>query len=141
MNDVSLLGQEWQVLQQEHAQHERNALLIKLTATGAAFVSLAVVVDLLLVGVLILMLWLQEAMIRTTQARLAQRLMRLEALQRQELRQAADAFQLHTDWQAARGGFGSLIGEYLRNAARPTVAVPYVVLILVLMAALSMPPT
>jgi len=136
----SPLGQEWQILQQEHAQHERNALLIKLTATGIAFISLAVVVDLLLVGVLIAMLWLQEAMVRTTQTRLGARLLQLETMLRQDAQQTITAFQLHTDWQANRGGFFSLVGEYLRNAARPTVAIAYVVLLVILMAALSMPP-
>ncbi len=134
------IGQEWQLLQQEYAQHERNALLIKLTATGLAFISLAVVVDLLLVGVLIAMLWVQEAMVRTTQARLGARLLQLEALHRQDAQQNGSAFQLHTEWQAKRGGLISLAGEYIRNALRPTVAIPYAVLLVVLMAALSMPP-
>jgi len=136
----SPVAQEWQILQQEHAQHERNALLIKLAATGIAFISLAVVVDLLLVGILIVMLWLQEAMVRTTQNRLGTRLLQLEAVHRDDAQQTTHAFQLHTNWQANRGSFVSLVCEYLRSTAKPTVAIPYAVLLVILMAALSMPP-
>lgn len=139
MSTLPLLAQEWQVLQQQHAQHERNALCIKLLATSIAFISLAVVVDLLLVGVLIVTLWLQEAMIRTTQARLALRLMRLETLHRENSQQSSEAFQLHTQWRATRGNVIGLLGEYLSNLLRPTVAIPYAVLLMVLLAALSMP--
>ncbi len=140
MNDGSPIGQEWQILQQEHAQHERNALLIKLVAIGIAFIALAVVVDLLLVGVLIATLWLQEAMIRTTQARLGDRLLQLETLHRQVPVQISEAFQLHSAWKATRPAVGKLMGEYLINAIRPTVAIPYAVLLMILLAALSMPP-
>ncbi|MES2831635.1 MAG: hypothetical protein V4695_06560 [Pseudomonadota bacterium] len=140
MNASTPLGQEWQILQQEQALHERNALCIKLVATGIAFVSLAVVVDLLLVGILIAMLWLQEAIVRTTQSRLENRLLQLELLYREDHARADAAFQHHTDWRAQRQGFLGLVAEYLRSAVRPTVAIPYAVLLLVLLAALSMPP-
>jgi len=140
MTSFSAVSKEWQILQHEHAQYERNALLIKLTATAMAFISLAIVVDLLLVGILIVMLWLQEAMIRTSQARLGKRLLELESLHSQNPQQDSAAFQLHTNWHIDRGNALTLVGEYLRNAVRPTVAIAYAVLLIVLAAALSMPP-
>ena len=39
-------------------------------------------------------------------------------------------FQLHTQWLAARPGAAGLLRDYISNALRPTVAYPYVVLIL-----------
>lgn len=33
--------------------------------------------------------------------------------------------QLHSDWQASRPGGAALLLEYLKSALRPTVALPY----------------
>jgi len=72
-------------------------------------------------------LWLQEGILRTSQARLADRLLRIE-------RQVADgggnaAPHLYIEWESGRRGVIGLLAEYAAHAARPTVAYPYVVLI------------
>lgn len=130
------LAQEWGALQRDHEQYEKNALLLKIAAILMCFVALAVAVDLLLVGGLIAVLWLQEAIVRTGQARLGQRLLQIE----EQLRRVSPvpflAYQLHSDWLARRGGTLTLLREYAINAARPTVAFPYVALLLILLAAL-----
>jgi len=41
---------------------------------------------------------------------------------------------LHTDWQARRPGTAGLIKEYLAQSLRPTVAFPYPVLLVILLA-------
>jgi len=67
-------------------------------------------------------LWLQEGILRTSQARLAARLLQIES-------GASDPWRLHTEWQAGRSGVVGLLTEYVGNSLRPTVAFPYVVLL------------
>ena len=130
------LMQEWCALQHDHEQYEKNALLLKIVAIALCFIALAVVVDLLLVGLLIAAIWLQEAIVRTGQARLGQRLLQVEEQLRYVSPLPCLAFQLHSDWLARRGGGLKLLREYASNAVRPTVAFPYVALMVVLLAAL-----
>jgi hypothetical protein len=42
--------------------------------------------------------------------------------------------QLHSDWQARRPRGGALVGEYLKSALRPTVALPYPLLMALVVA-------
>jgi len=84
--------------------------------------------DLLIVPTL-LVFWLMEGIFRTSQSRLGSRLLRLEAHLRQDPPSGA-AYQLHSEWQAGRPGMLGLLGEYLGNAARPTVAFPYPLLLI-----------
>jgi hypothetical protein len=139
---MNALTQEWVTLQNNHEQHERSALVIKLVAL-LLFVGSVVWPHptTLLPGVFFALLcfvqgvlWLQEAILRTSQARLAERLLRIEALQRTPSSDPASALQLHSEWQASRKGTLGLLGEYARHALRPTVAFPHALLIAVLAA-------
>lgn len=131
MEGTHPLGHEWRTLQQDHERHERTAALIKLAAvflTGAVFVvTIPAWVEMLLIAAL----WLQEAMLRTVQARLSTRLLQVEALIAGDPAGARGAFRFHTEWSAQRGGASALVAEYLGSALRPTVAFPYPVLIVV----------
>jgi len=126
--EASALEREWIVLQGNMEQHERNALAVKLLAvflfTAAVLFSLAES----LTACLMVVLWVQEAMLRTFQARIGARLLRIEDMLRGA---AGQAMQLHSEWAAARRGVAGMMVEYARNAIRPTVAFPYVVLLLV----------
>jgi len=126
--EASALEREWVVLQGNIEQHERNALAVKLLAvflfTAAVLFSLAES----LTAWLIAILWVQEAMLRTFQARLGARILRIEDVLRGS---AGQAMQLHTEWAAARGGLVGMLVEYAKNAIRPTVALPYAALLLV----------
>ncbi len=122
------LGQEWMTLQNNHEHYERGALQLKLVTVVFAFALLAVNLPALIVAVVVAALWLQEGIYRTSQSRLGQRLMVLEGLIKTN--ESGLPYQLHTQWQAARPGVGGLLREYLGNAMRPTVAYPYVVLLL-----------
>ena len=119
--EASALEREWVVLQGNIEQHERNALAVKLLAvflfTAAVLFSLAEN----LTAWLIVILWVQEAMLRTFQARLGARILRIEDVLRGA---AGQAMQLHTEWAAARGGLVGMLVEYAKNANRPTVAFP-----------------
>lgn len=116
---------EWLLLQTQHEQYEFAALALKLAAVaGLAFGARWL-------PVLLLVLWLQDAILKTFQARLGARLERVERLLREGAGEEA-AMQLHSEWAASRPrGLGLLRErEYLLSACRPTVAFPYLVLLL-----------
>lgn len=126
------LQREWIVLHVEHEQAERTASLLKAGAVLLTFATLAIAVDVLLASLLLLVLWLQEGIIRTSQARTGAHLLNVEASIRAPQARHDSAFQLHTSWQQARGSTAALVKEYVGHSLRPTVAYPYVVLLAVL---------
>ncbi len=132
--EAALLGREWTALHRDCEAGERAALWIKLGAVALTVVAVALAFDAVLTMVLAAVLWLQEAILRTGQARLVVRLLRIEALLRDGAAAPRPACQLYSEWQAARPGAVGLLGEYLAAALRPTVAFPYVVLIVLLWA-------
>jgi hypothetical protein len=133
---VAALLMEWRTLQQDFEQCEQRALWLKLAAILMCFAAFALAIDLLLVMVLLGVIWLQEAIVRTGQARLGARLLEVESLLKHASPPLGAACQLHASWQAARAGAASLLAEYAKNAMRPTVAFPYVVLTLLIAAVL-----
>lgn len=127
------LAQEWTTLQNNHERYETGALLIKLAGVAAWVAGVAWGLNDKLVGVMLLVLWAQEGIFRTFQARLGERILRVEALIGTNGADQAEgaAFQLHSEWLAARPGFAGLLLEYGKSALRPTVAFPYAVLLLI----------
>ena len=126
--DASALPAEWAVLQNNIEQYEKSALLIKLFAVGLFAAALVFSLTDLLTIALIVVLWVQEGVLRTFQSRLVARILKVEEM----LRQAGGAaFQLHSEWMASRKGALDMLFEYAAAALRPTVAFPYVVLLLV----------
>lgn len=119
--------QEWQVLQTQFAGHESHALHIRLCATGLFALALSLGWSLRCLAATLLVLWLLEAMIRTTQTRIGQRLLQLEAGLRNEAE--APGLQLHSWWAAQRGGLPVLVKNYACAGLRPGVALPYVLLL------------
>lgn len=117
------LHQEWLALQAQHERYEGLALTVKLVA----FAATVLVPDNTLAMVLLALLWLQEAVLKTFQARLGERLLAVEAGLRTA--EGAPAMQLHSDWLARRPRGLGLIAQYLQSALRPTVALPYPLLI------------
>jgi len=83
--------------------------------------------------VFVLVLWLQEGIWRTVQARTAERLLTIEKILEQQ--DPSSGMQFYSNWQANRPGTAGLIKEYLLNAMRPTVAYPYVILLAIEIAA------
>lgn len=132
--DTELLGREWVALHRDTERYERSALWIKLGAIGMSVVALAMSFDTVLTMLLLAVLWLQEAIVRTGQGRLSTRLLRIEALLREPHPAAGKACQLYTEWTASRPGSLGLIAEYAANAVRPTVAFPYAALLVLLWA-------
>jgi len=129
--DNKLLGQEWQTLQNNHEQHEKNALLIKLASLALCLGGLALSLPLLWIGFAVLLCWGLEAIFKTYQARLSERLLRIEAMFNKP--QPSDApMQLHAEWAANRPGGAALIAGYALSACRPTVVFPYLPILLML---------
>lgn len=120
------LQQEWLLLQGQHESYELWALIVKLAAVVLLACSPASAVAL---AVLLLSLWVMDAVLKTFQARLGERLLRIETLLRRPDDGVAAAMQLHSDWQAGKPGVAGLLGAYARAACRPTVAFPYPLLI------------
>jgi hypothetical protein len=126
----ALLAHEWTTLQNNHEQIERSALWIKLAAVALVLSGLALSVSGALVLFMVLLLWLQEGIVRTSQARLGARMLQLEAMVQRNEVPLAQVFQLHSVWQATRPGALGLMAEYLSHAMRPTVIYPYALLVL-----------
>ncbi|MFK7974701.1 MAG: hypothetical protein AB8C02_01105 [Halioglobus sp.] len=128
-NDATV---EWTVLQNQFDSYEKYSLLIKLTAITLFVLCIINALFVAIIVLVILALWLQDAIWKTFQARIETRLLRIEAFFANE--ETADSaiqkpFQLNREYQASRGGFVALCGEYIRQAVRPTVAFPYIFLI------------
>ena len=152
MTPQDSLPQEWTTLQNNHEHYESGALLIKLASVVLTAAGFAAHLNLKLMAALVVLLWVQEAIYRTFQSRLGQRILRVERLiklgsqaagglagaqniaskphlQPQAAAEQGAAFQLHSEWAANRPGVAGLLAEYARSAFKPTVAFPYVVLL------------
>ena len=133
MTTSSPLHHEWTALQQDHERHERCAIGIKLAAVVLAVICTLYAFPIELAAPLAGVVWVTEAMLRTVQARLGARLLKIEAM-------IADgdsphaAFRLHLEWQASRPGAAGLLAEYAQAALKPTVAFPHAVLLMMLCA-------
>jgi hypothetical protein len=127
----SPLAAEWSILQTQYDSYEKFSLLIKLFAV--AVLAAAVLADHSspMPLALLLVLWLQDAIWKTYQGRIETRLLELEAhLANCEAPSARDhqAFQYNRQFADNRPGMAGLLKEYLRQALRPTVAYPHLVL-------------
>lgn len=131
LSETTLLGQEWLVLQTQYEQYEKNSLLIKLLAIVLCFSAHVMLINTITMVAIILVLWLQEGIFKTYQSRLGERILRIESLIKQNIQTDIVACQLHSEWLAGRKGVIGLILEYALSAARPTVAFPYVVILLI----------
>ncbi|WP_124948227.1 hypothetical protein [Sulfurirhabdus autotrophica] len=136
-SESGLLVQEWVALQNNYEQYEKIAVYIKLTSVVLFFIGLVMSLNGILSGLMVLVLWLQEAIWKTYQSRLGERILMVESMIKQggnaeaEAEAEAAAFQLHSIWQVSRPGALGLVREYFANSVRPTVAYPYVMLLLI----------
>ncbi len=119
---------EWAIIHRDIEKYERFSLVIKLFSVLISVLSMAYVVDKWFVVVLILILWLQDGIWKTFQKRLETRIIFVEQKLQNEADENSMAFQLYSQWEEKRQGITGLIKEYLLNAAKPTVAYPYVLL-------------
>jgi hypothetical protein len=128
----SNLAQEWQTLQNNYEQYETTVLTVKLLAVVLCAIGWWLAAP-TIVAILTIVLWLQEAILKTFQSRLGVRLLRVESALKQNS-SSEHGFQLHTDWLASRPSALGLLREYILSAAKPTVAFPYAVLLVAIAA-------
>lgn len=130
--EIHGLAQEWVTLQNNFELYEKGGLLIKLFAILLCALGFALALHELVMALLLLVLWLQEGIYRTFQARLGVRIARLEAALKNPDASFLAAYQLHSEWLTERPGTSDLLAEYGASALRPTVAFPYAALLLLL---------
>lgn len=129
------LQSEWSLLQNQYDSYEKFSLLIKLFNIGLLSAAYMLSALNLFVLCLLLVLWLQDAIWKTYQSRIEMRLLQVESyLSSEELQQLNEdkACQFNSDFKQNRNTGMGLIREYLKQAIRPTIAFPHVILCLLL---------
>ncbi|MGS2719281.1 hypothetical protein [Paraglaciecola aestuariivivens] len=124
------LHTEWTVLQTQYDSYESYSLLIKLISIVLSCLLIYQWQAGLVSVIVLLILWLQDAIWKTFQSRIGLRLEMVE----QGLQQASDkpqvqGMQFNLTWQQSRPSAFGLVVEYAKQSLKPTVAYPYVALI------------
>jgi hypothetical protein len=130
---ISILQSEWITLQNQFDSYEKCSLAIKIFSILACCVLVfalnAGVWSLLVVAVL----WLQDGIWKTFQNRIGQRLEVVEQAIQDNTRAAKNhvsqmGMQFNLAWNHSRPGAIGLLGEYIKQSLKPTVAYPHIVL-------------
>jgi len=122
--------QEWKSLHDNHEKYEQYALLIKLLSITITVICLALSIDNIIFILLLSILWIQEGIWKTFQARVSDRIEKIEqSLLDNQMK--FNVFQFYSEWSESRPNALLLVLEYLKNALKPTVAFPYVPLMLI----------
>ncbi len=122
---------EWCLLQNQFDSYEKHSLYIKLLSIIVLLsAEISNVMGVFVVLVLVV-LWLQDAIWKTFQSRIELRLLQIEKYISEESEESA--FQFNSEYHSVRLSGLSLINEYVRQSIRPTVAFPHIVLILILL--------
>jgi len=129
MNDFQ---NEWAIIHNNIESYQRLSLIIKLFSILIFTLSLSLSIDILATSLILLILWLQDAIWTTFQKRLETRIFFIEEKIKENNNEDNTAFLLYSEWQNNRLGSLHLIKEYLLNAVKPTVAYPYSVLVFAL---------
>lgn len=125
------LENEWALLQTQFDSYEKHSLIIKLFAVGVLVYSFNSEMTGVFLILILMVLWLQDAIWNTFQSRIENRLLQLEnALQTEEGARNISAYQYNSQYLATRPGAAGLVIEYSKQAIRPTVAFPHIVLVL-----------
>lgn len=133
-NQVDLARREWIILHRDYERYEQFALVVKLFAVGTCLICWLFSLGIVVSNLFVLVLWLQEGIWKTYQRRIGARILLVEKTMVEPASSDNSAFQLYSSWGATRRGAVRLIAEYFSSALRPTVAYPYVVLVLMTLA-------
>ena len=90
--------------------------------------SLALYQGNMIIILILVILWLQEGIWKTYQARTSNR---IELIEQALTKNNVVAFQFYRQWSENRPSSVGLIMEYLKNALKPTVIYPYIPLIFI----------
>ena len=123
---------EWCLLQNQFDSYEKHSLYVKLLSVTVLLMAEMSDGVSIFVVLLLMVLWLQDAIWKTFQSRIEIRLLQIEKYISEE--SETSVFQFNSEFQRVRLSGLSLINEYICQSIRPTVAFPYVVLILISLA-------
>jgi len=129
----ALLIKEWQSLHNSHERYEQYTLIIKLFSVAVTLFSLAFYQESMVIILLLAILWLQEGIWKTYQARACHR---IELIEQALLENNLVAFQFYHQWSENRPSSVGLIIDYLKNSLKPTVIFPYIPLMFITLIAL-----
>ncbi|MEP3857434.1 MAG: hypothetical protein ABJM39_10390 [Porticoccus sp.] len=121
---------EWCLLQNQFESYEKHSLYIKLISILMLFLSEIFSVSMISIFLILLVLWLQDAIWKTFQSRIEPRLLKIEKNIREKTE--GSEFQFNKEYQLVETSGLSKILEYARQAIRPTVAFPHIVLMIIL---------
>ncbi|WNO60219.1 hypothetical protein [Rheinheimera sp. MMS21-TC3] len=135
------LATEWCLLQNQYDSYEKHSLYIKMLSIVVMLVAVTLQASSFFIVLLLLVLWLQDAIWKTFQSRIEPRLLQLELylklpseLEPSQLStKAVCVFQFNSEYQKVKLTGLLLIKEYIAQSVRPTVAFPHLVLILLLL--------
>jgi len=128
--DTKAFQTEWCLLQNQFDSYEKHSLYIKLLSVVLFTVQIFGSASIFLLLIL-LMLWIQDAIWKTFQSRIESRLLQIEKFIAE--RSDQHACQFNSEFLKVRLSGLPLIIEYARQSIRPTVAFPHLVLILILL--------
>jgi hypothetical protein len=135
---LPILQSEWITLQNQFDSYEKCSLAIKLFSILICCI-LVFAVDAGLWSLLVVaILWLQDAIWKTFQNRIGQRLEIVEQAIQDNPHHVPEhllhmGMQYNLAWNQSRPRAIGLISEYIEQSLKPTVAYPYVVLIFLVM--------
>lgn len=127
---TTALQQEWNTLHGDIERYEKLALLIKLCAMVVFALGIGLNLHPVNTGFLLLVAWLQNGIWNTFQGRLESRITCVEAAIKHG--EQSEAMQLYSQWNIERPGLVGMVTQYVKSSLRPTVAYPYVLLIVLL---------
>lgn len=118
--------QEWVTLQNQQDSYEKYSLLIKLLHVFVIFQLLIFPSNLTILPIISAILWVQDAIWKTFQNRISERLVKLEAAIAGE--DHSIGMQFNRDWLESRQSGLGLIKEYALQMLRPTMIFPHALL-------------
>jgi len=122
---------EWCLLQNQFDSYEKHSLYIKLVSVAVLLMAeMSGKID-ITIAFILLVLWLQDAIWKTFQSRIEPRLFQIEKNILDENNESV--CQFNSEYYKVRLKGKALIGEYLSQSIRPTVAFPHVFLLFIFM--------
>lgn len=140
MTILKAATQEWTLLQNQFDSYEKYSLLIKLAAILFCGLGLSIKLALdttswltLIIGIILGVFWLQDAIWKTFQSRIESRLLKVEIAitdmkSETETENNFIPYQFNSEFLATRAGVLSTLCEYAKQALRPTIAFPHLIL-------------
>ncbi|MBA6337450.1 hypothetical protein H4J57_09575 [Colwellia sp. BRX8-7] len=122
---------EWSLLQNQFDSYEKHSLYIKLIAVIVLLIAIISNVITIPIFLILVVLWLQDAVWKTFQSRIETRLLQLEKYISAD--SSENVCQFNSEYHKVSLSGLTLIKEYACQSIRPTVAFPHVVLIFILL--------